>query len=280
MTAVDLVVQENEQLTPASVAANLLDVIKDIELSIENAGQHVSKIEKRGWFKSLFSSSKTDLVTISKSQNGINDLMLGLIQEIITLNVMSYSFLASVISELEMRAREGWTNSEGQFQALSSTGRDFADKARGIFLKIAEGSKKTQQRIELNTESIREIKSALAVKVQEVARHGQEIVHLQKELLNKSQRLTEIDTLLLAKQSLDDQQTHAIQAIVEELRRNGELDHERALEIKTLERELELAKGQTAVLTAQLTRQDKFFKAALGLLGALCVVSLAISFIK
>ena len=104
-----------QAMTPAVIASDLLNVIKDIERSISDSTEKTGAIEQRGMFKSMFASSKTDLIDISKSQNKINELMLGLIQEIITLNTMSYSFLAAVIGELEQRAKTGWTDSEGRF---------------------------------------------------------------------------------------------------------------------------------------------------------------------
>jgi hypothetical protein len=235
-------------LTPGVVASNLLDVIKEIEIGIENSNNHVSSIENRGFFRRAFSSSNTDLVAISKSQNKINDMMLELIQEVITLNTMSFSFLAAVIGELETRAREGWIDSEGKFQQLSDTGIDFADKARSIFLKIAEGSKHTQDRIELNTVNIAEIKQFLRSKGDLDEIQNQDISKIKQVLLDKAERLASIDALLKDKDSVDSHQSQAIQKIVDELRENGRLDQERADAISQLEMDIKLLQDKLGSL--------------------------------
>lgn len=253
MSAQELIVKE--ELTPGNIATGLLNVIKDIELSIENASSHVSVIESRGWFKSTFSSAKTDLVDISKSQNKINDLMLGLIQEVITLNTMSYSFLAAVICELEERAKVGWSDSEGRFQELSDTGRDFADRAQSIFRKIAEGSKSTQDRIEFNKQNIEEVKKALSVKDALDAQQSQDIDRIKSALDLKAERLASIDALLNQKNTLDEQQDSAIKAILEELRENGRVDQERTQLIDRNSSDIETMQSAFLVNAEEMTRQ-------------------------
>ncbi|EJM79596.1 hypothetical protein [Pseudomonas sp. GM60] len=245
-----------EDLTPVNIASGLLDVIKDIELSIENASDHVSVIENRGWFKSTFSSAKTDLVSISKSQNKINDLMLGLIQEVITLNTMSYSFLAAVICELEERAKKGWTDGEGRFQELSETGQSFADKAQSIFRKIAEGSKSTQDRIELNKHNIDEVKSALSMKDALDAQQSQDIDRIKTALELKTERLASIDALLNQKSALDERQNHTIQTILLELQENGRVDLERAQIIERNSNDIEAIQSALSAKAEVISRQE------------------------
>ncbi|NWB50142.1 hypothetical protein [Pseudomonas gingeri] len=254
MSAQELIIKED--LTPVNIASGLLDVIKDIELSIENASSHVSAIENRGWFKSTFSSAKTDLVDVSKSQNKINDLMLGLIQEVITLNTMSYSFLAAVICELEERAKMGWTDSEGRFQELSETGQGFADKAQSIFRKIAEGSKSTQERIELNKQNIEEVKSALSVKDALDTQQSQDIDRIKTALELEAERLASIDALLNQKSALDEQQDHAIQTILVELQENGRVDQERAQTIERNSGDIEAIQSTLSLKVEEIARQE------------------------
>jgi hypothetical protein len=152
------------QTNPELVAVDLLGYIQDIEKLLSGSTDNIRDIKNRGWWDRLTSSSQDDLVSLTSSQNKINALMLELIQDVITMNTMSYSFLAAVIAELEHRARNGWKDAEGKFQELSSVGRDFADKARSIFLKIAEGSKDTQRRIEMNHTMIGELQLKVAAK--------------------------------------------------------------------------------------------------------------------
>ncbi|MGL4318232.1 MAG: hypothetical protein ACRCTL_16650 [Pseudomonas sp.] len=259
------------ELTPAIVAGDLLDVIKDIELSIDNANEHVSRVEQRGVFKSVFSSAKTDLIGISKSQNKINELMLGLIQEVITLNTMSYSFLSAVIGELEQRAKTGWIDSEGRFQELSETGRDFAFKAQDIFVKIAEGSKSTQARIELNKNDIEQIKSALSVKEVLDTQQSQEIEGIKSALELKTERLAKIDRFLNEKSSLDARQDQAIQMILKELGENARLDHERTEHIRRLEDELNECRDQLTQTNTRLAVLSSRTKTTLVILSGFCL---------
>lgn len=200
MSTKELIAQAN--MTPATIASDLLNVIKDIERSIEDSNSNITRVEGRGTLKSIFSSSKSDLVDISKSQNKINELMLGLIQEIITLNTMSYSFLAAVISELETSARNGWLDSEGRTQELSATGKAFADRAHGIFCKIAEGSKSTQTRIDLNKQDIDHLKAEFSAKAEVVQQSRNDIDSIKTVLSHKAE--------IVARQSKDIGQIHSV----------------------------------------------------------------------
>lgn len=200
MSAKELITQTN--MTPTTIASDLLNVIKDIERSIEDSNSNIERVEGRGTLKSIFSSSKSDLVDISKSQNKINELMLGLIQEIITLNTMSYSFLAAVISELEISARNGWLDSEGRTQELSATGKAFADRAHGIFCKIAEGSKSTQTRIDLNKQDIDSLKLEFSAKAEVVQQSRNDIASIKTVLNHKAE--------IVARQSKDIGQIHSV----------------------------------------------------------------------
>jgi hypothetical protein len=235
------------QMTPASVASDLLAVIKDIENCVDGAKNEVSSIESRGWFKSVFSSTQTDLVSISRSQNKINDMMLGLIQEVISLNVMSYSFLVAVIGELEQRARDGWVNAEGQFQSLSTTGQDFADKARNIFLRIVEGAKNTQERIELNSAYIVEIRQTLSQETERVEAMAE---RLDQQALR------------------DEQQTQTIQALMRDLNENRRVDDERAQAVSRMELDLTAVRSQLADLERRSDARHKGMKAVLYVLAA------------
>ncbi|ROZ84217.1 hypothetical protein EF096_10750 [Pseudomonas neustonica] len=243
MSAQPLVLANNK--TPANVATDFLCVIKDIEACIENSNSQAAAIENRGLFKSAFSSSRKDLVDISRSQNKINEMMLGLIQEVITLNAMSYSFLAAVIGELEDRCRNGWKDSDGQLQELSDTGRQFADRANDIFVKILDGSKSTQNKIEVNQQKIAELRDKLQLKAQMVLKHNAEIDSIKNTLSNKAvlmqksqqdissiqsllevkaERLSLLDQALEEKKQTLEQHDQAIHALIEELQENNRLD--------------------------------------------------------
>lgn len=276
MTAQPLVLANNK--TPANVATDFLCVIKDIEACIENSNSQAAAIENRGLFKSAFSSSRKDLVDISRSQNKINEMMLGLIQEVITLNAMSYSFLAAVIGELEDRCRNGWKDSNGQFQELSDTGRQFADRANDIFVKILDGSKSTQSKIEVNQQNIAELRDKLQHKAQMVLKHNAEIDSIKSTLLNKAvqmqksqqeissiqsllevkaERLSLLDQVLEKKKQTLEQHDQAIHALIEELQENNRLDMVREQVLQDIQIQLDALK--------QRANQHKVFMSGLAI---------------
>jgi chromosome segregation ATPase len=269
MSAQPLVLANNK--TPASVASDFLSVIKDIEICIENSNSQASAIENRGLFKSAFSSSRKDLVDISRSQNKINEMMLGLIQEVITLNAMSYSFLAAVIGELEQSCRNGWKDSDGQFQQLSDTGRQFADRANDIFVKILDGSKSTQSKIEVNQQNIAELRDKLQLKAEMVLKHTAEIDSIKSTLSNKAmqmqksqqdissiqsllevkaERLSHLDEALEEKKQTLEQHDKAIHALIEELQENNQMDMARELVIQDMRVQLQTLEQRTRQLKA------------------------------
>ncbi|MDH1263363.1 hypothetical protein [Pseudomonas sp. GD03944] len=283
-----------ESKSPAVVASDLLSVIKDIELSIEDSSRQVSRIENRGLFKRAFSSSHSDLVDISRSQNKINEMMLGLIQEIITLNTMSYSFLAAVIGELEQRAKTGWLDSEGRFQELSETGQQFADRAHDIFSKILDGSKSTQTKIEVNqqnieqlqlqfsakaqvvirnSEAIDDIRSTLSTKAELMARSREDIGQIQSVLQAKAERLSGIDKALEQKRSIVEQQDRAIKALVEELQENNRLDIAREQAMAALQQEVRGLTERLSALDASTITQQGKTKMVLGVLSGAVLAS-------
>lgn len=276
MSAQPLVLANNK--TPANVATDFLCVIKDIEACIENSNSQAAAIENRGLFKSAFSSSRKDLVDISRSQNKINEMMLGLIQEVITLNAMSYSFLAAVIGELEDRCRNGWKDSNGQFQELSDTGRQFADRANDIFVKILDGSKSTQNKIEVNQQNIAELRDKLQQKAQMVLKHNAEIDSIKSTLSNKAvqmqksqqeissiqsllevkgERLSHLDQALEKKKQTLEQHDQAIHALIEELQENNRLDMAREQVIQDIQMQLDALKRRA--------KKQKVFMAGLAI---------------
>lgn len=175
-----------KKYTPDMVAGDLLGTIKDIEKAINSSGRAVKEVEGRGFLKSIFSSTSKDLIKISSSQNNINDLMLSLIQEIITLNLMSYSYLASVFNEFQKKVKGGWVDAEGRFQELSECGQTFANTATDIFSKIIEGSRSTQEKIELNSVNIQDLRRFLEDKNALDEKQSRDISGLKSELSEKS----------------------------------------------------------------------------------------------
>lgn len=176
----------NKSVDAASVANDLFLRIKDIEKATEDATSNVSQIESRGWLKSLVSSTSSDLVAISKSQNKINEMLVGMINEVIRLNVMSYSVLAAVLAEFSQRVSEGMTDTNGNVIKLSKVGKDVADSAALIFNKILDGSRSTQEKIELTEERVEEIREALVEKDYLDQQQSKEIANLQHSIEEKA----------------------------------------------------------------------------------------------
>jgi hypothetical protein len=259
-------------MTPASVASSLLDAIKDIEDCIEKAGKNVKNIEERGVFDSIFSSTTTDLVSISKSQNKINDMILSLIQEVISLNTMSFSFLIAVVGELEDRTRKGWIDNEGKLQTLSTVGLDFADKARDIFLRIVEGAKGTQKRINLNAENIDEIRNALELRSKLGIQQGQEIEFLRRNQSIQAEKLSSIDELLCERNLFFEQQNRLINMIAGDAKSNFLLDREH---IQALSEEFCSVRSQLASLENRSLTQNRQLRMGLLVLSTIILVLVA-----
>ena len=211
---------EKQSYTPKRVATDLIGTIKSIEEAIETSGNAIEEVKGRGFFKKVFSSSNQDLVTISQSQNKVNELMLGVIQEIITLNVMSYSYLAGVMLEFEKMFKHGWKDNEGCLQKLSQNGETFANTTSNIFKKILDGSKATQQKIELNGTRIEELRTSLK----------------QKDALDEqqSQSIVTLRNTLHEKDAVDEQQSQQIGRLAKTLEEKGRLDYEQSQSIVTL----------------------------------------------
>lgn len=237
----NMAVVETTNYTPKKVASDLIGTIKDIEESIESSASSIKEIQGRGFFKTMFSSSSKDLVNISQSQNKINELMLGVIQEIITLNVMSYSYLAGVLVEFEKMSKDGWQDNEGRLQTLSDNGRNFANTASEIFKKIMEGSKATQQKIQLNGERIEQLRLYLSQKDELDEQQSEDIFALKEALREKgeldslqSQHLSQLTQSLGEKKLLDDQQSKEIAKIITVLDDKGAVDTEQSQQLEKL----------------------------------------------
>lgn len=238
--------------TPDSVASDLINTIELIDEKIKESKDQIENIEGRGIFKNAFSSNREDLLNISKSQNSVNDMMLCLTQEIIKLNVMSYSFLTSVICELDNRTSKGWIDSDGKIHHLSKTGQDFASKARNIFLAIAEGSKNTQSRINGNEKNISEIRSQLSTTVEKiseinhkssatlksVSHQSDEIEKLKEASRCESQQINSIKNILSEKSLLDLKQEASIKSHHQQLSQLVQSNKELSDHIKTLKSNL------------------------------------------
>src|SRR5690606_17455037 len=165
--------------------------------------------------------------------------------------------------ELEDRCRNGWKDSNGQFQKLSETGRQFADRANDIFVKILDGSKSTQNKIEVNQQHIAELRDKLQLKAQMVLKHNaeidsikstlshkalqmqksqQDISSIQSLLEVKAERLSLLDQVLEKKKQTLEQHDQAIHALIEELQENNRLDMVREQVIQDIQMQLDALK--------------------------------------
>jgi hypothetical protein len=212
MTTLETVPQPTT-LTPSDVARDVMGTIKKIEKAIEDSNGHIGAIEDRGWVKNWLASSREDLIAVSKSQTKINELMLGIIQDVITLNVMSYSFLAAVIDEFRQMTAEGWKENDGRVQRLSKTGKEFAETASNIFVKIVEGSRVTHEAIELNTKDIGALRQHLALKQQTDVQQSREIAALSQQLADKATQISLLGDDLAEKSRLDEHQSNEIRSL-------------------------------------------------------------------
>lgn len=255
-------VATNLAVSPREVARDLMGTIKLIEEALESSGQEISRVEGRGALKNLFSSSREDLLAISRSQNRINDLMLDMIREIITLNVMSYTYMAGVLDEFMRMTKSGWKDKDGQIQRLSSTGKDFADTAARIFAKIMDGARSTQQAIEFNAVRIEEVRKTLEAKESIDEEQFLELQRIDGELARKAELIAGLRSVLVEKASIDERQSRELEALGilvdskaeqisrlgDELARKGDIDQRQSLELEALN----ILLGETSGVVAEL----------------------------
>lgn len=242
--------------TPKEVAHDLLGTIKQIEEAIDGTKQQIEQVEGRGFFANVFSSSRNDLIAVSRSQGQINDLMLGMIQEVLTLNVMSYTYLASVMDEFHQLSRKGWTDTDGKMQRLSRTGRDFADTAGKIFTQIIDGSRSTHEAIELNTSDIAELKSGLKDKDEIDRQQSEELRALAERLKTKAGLIKELEAALAHKENLDDEQTRKITQALQTLSMIEKENLERSRRVEMLQNELQTVREELTAASCRLQLSD------------------------
>lgn len=151
----------NEDKKAKDIAHTLFAEIESLEKEIVKSKQLASQIENRGFFKKTFSSSSKDLVAIQKSQNSINDKMVGLTQETIKLNMLSYAGLVCLMDEMRKGIEGGFTDANGNITKLGKNGRELAETATNIISGILDSSKDTQIRIEKNAGEIARINQEL-----------------------------------------------------------------------------------------------------------------------
>lgn len=200
-TAISLVPAEQQtvarQTDPAQVATELVEMIQGIEEAIEGREDAIREIENRGFFKRVFGNKSKDLVNISRSQNTINTLLLGLIREVITLNVMSYSFLAAVLHEFDKMVREGWKDQDGRIRRLSDNSTEFAETASNIFHRILDGSRETHLKIEQNARKIDLLRSNQAEFQEKYSALEEDLARLQSQLRVRGWLLSGLTALAL-----------------------------------------------------------------------------------
>lgn len=184
-----------------TVASSLYLRIADLERAIRVSSSTVQSIEDRSWLRQLVGSTSSDLISISKSQSKINDLMMEMINEVISLNVMSYASLVVIMEDFRHAVNNGMKDSEGRDIKLSEEGKELAEKAGLIFQKIIDGSKDTKGRIDLNAQQIDAIAEDIA-----------------------------------AKQEVDQKQDLSIAALVKAMHDNERLDDQQSADIQTLQR--------------------------------------------
>lgn len=209
-----------KEVQPDAIAAEIYGRVVDIEKAIKAAESNITAIENRGFIDSIFSSDRDDMVSVSRSQNRINDLMLKMINDIIALNVMSYTVLVAVMADFERRVAEGVRDANGRVIRLSTVGKDFADSATAIFARIIDGSRDTKEKIALNASQIESIRKALNEKARVDAQQDEAIQAIhhsldEKEVLDEAQsgQIASIQAALVVKDSLDTQQSEQLASL-------------------------------------------------------------------
>lgn len=258
MTATELVekksglVEENEY-SPGRVATDLADTIKTIQDAVEDSGKAIDEIEGRGFLKNVFSSNRNDLVTISRSQNKINELVLCLVRETMNLNLMSYLYLKEVHSELQRMVKQGWKDHEGRLQELSEIGESLAATTCDTLGKVIEGSRAIKEKVESNSNSIESLQQLLANKDTLDQRQSRDIANLESSLQEKSavveQQNQEIERLaenLTGKESLLNEQSKQLDEMRRLVEEQDSVDGQFARKLATLAKHLKQKETQDA----------------------------------
>jgi hypothetical protein len=144
---------------PKAKASHLLEIVREIEKAAEDSAIKISEIEKRGWLKNLVTSGRDDLLSTARFQGRINDLLVRLNQEAISLSTLGYVYLASVIAEFERQVNEGAKGSDGRIHVLSENGKRVAGMAKEMFSAILETSRSTQEKIDANAEAVEALRA-------------------------------------------------------------------------------------------------------------------------
>jgi hypothetical protein len=174
------------------IARALFKEVKEIEDKLEQSVEIAREIEARGIWGNLTASPGKDLVRVAKAQNAINNEMFGLIQETISLNVLSYAGLAGLLDELRQCIEHGLVDANGKVIRLSSEGRELADTAANILTGILDGAKGTQDSISLNAEQIDHLRMELEQKSQLDSQQDQAIARLEAQVMALAKQVIEL----------------------------------------------------------------------------------------
>lgn len=180
---------ENDPDKSKDLARTIFGEVKAIEEKILISRALAKQIENRSLWGRITASSGKDLADAVRSQNEINEEMLGLIQATIGLNMMSYAGLASLLDELRRCIDHGLVDANGRVITLSSEGRELADTATRILTGILDGAKRTQDSISHNSEQIERIQRDLVERDQTDSRRAELVAHLNDQVVELRERL-------------------------------------------------------------------------------------------
>lgn len=142
---------------PIHVARQLAETIHRIERTIDKSDENIREIEERGILQGMFKSVRGDFVSISKSQAEINKLMIDVINHVVMLNMMNFSFLTTLIHEFNVMVENGWYDQEGRLQKLSDTGKQFAETTNELFTTILHNVKTKNDTMRVQQEQLEEL---------------------------------------------------------------------------------------------------------------------------
>lgn len=161
-----------EKFTPQERATSLFGIVSDIDDAMRESNGTITKIEGRGVFQNVFSSSREDLLAYAQSQQRINGLLVKLNQEVVATNMMGYTFLASVVADFVRQVDEGRKDSDGRLHVLSRNGKEVARMATEMFNAILDGSRLTQERIDANSAAVQDLDGKYAEVTNELAQQA------------------------------------------------------------------------------------------------------------
>jgi DNA repair exonuclease SbcCD ATPase subunit len=253
-----MIVALEERVRP--IARSLFHGIGELESEIKQSKSLASEIGNRNmWNPKNWGSGKKDLAAVAHTQNSISKRLFELIQEIIRVNMLSHASLIALMVEMKKGVENGFTDANGNITRLGVEGQNLAETATQVISGILDASRDTQERIDQNSEGIRQINQELDVKAKLDSSQDEAIARLEQQAVTKdeldsqqSEAIANLEKIVKAKDELDSQQNEAIANLEKIAKARDELDSKLQVAIDEQKETLEKLTVQFALMSKGL----------------------------